>query len=251
MERRKKKAQTQLKRKNSSHAINYLIFLVIVVLVVIGVIVFCIFYKYKKQRDNYEIVREMAVEESVSGEKIINFEMLSEYSKDAVCSWITIPNTVVDYPLVHAEDNEYYLSHDAYGNESSSGAIFLNSYNHVTMDDPKTIIFGHSMKDGSMFHVLHNYEEESFGKEHSALHIYMMDGSTKKYHLLCVITTKEEDPAIYTMFDMMDQYDTADCLLEMADIKYSDPTNGNILVLSTCIRDNYRRVVVFQEEIGI
>ena len=234
--------------KKKDHLLNYIIFVIILVVCVAVVLLLFFFLRYKKEDKVYEDIRESAVITSDSGERAINFDFLEEYSGDAVCSWITIPGTVIDYPLVHAEDNEYYLDHDAFGNPASSGAIFLNCYNNVSLSDPKTIIFGHSMKDGSMFHELHKYADSSFGNEHNTLLIYMLDGSIKQYHLLCEKKTTSDDAAVYTMFDMQDSGECAEYLASEADLVYSDPMDSNVLILSTCVKGKDRRVVVFQED---
>lgn len=111
--------------------------------------------------------------ESVSLEIPIDFEALQEQNPD-VYAWIRIPGTNVDYPILQrAEDNAFYLDHDIDGNPSKAGAIYTENYNSKDFNDPNTVIYGHNMKNGSMFRTLHNYEDRSFFDENRELTIYL------------------------------------------------------------------------------
>ena len=95
----------------------------------------------------------------------VDFEGLQEYNPD-IYAWITIPGTAVDYPIVQRpEDNSYYLTHNTDGEESAEGAIFTEDYNSRDFTDPNTVIYGHNMRNGSMFRSLHNYMDRSFFDE--------------------------------------------------------------------------------------
>ena len=83
--------------------------------------------------------------------------------------WINIPDTVVDYPVVQAEDGEYYLSHDFYGEENINGQIILD-----VLCDPYTpsynlVVSGHHMKNGTMFGSLPEYRNKSYWEKHRFL----------------------------------------------------------------------------------
>lgn len=105
----------------------------------------------------------------------VDFEGLQEYNPD-IYAWITIPGTAVDYPIVqHSDDNSYYLTHNTDGKESAEGAIYTESYNSKDFTDPNTVIYGHNMRNGSMFRSLHNYMDRSFFDENREVTIYMPD----------------------------------------------------------------------------
>ena len=87
-----------------------------------------------------------------------------------------MPGTKVDYPILqHDSDNSYYLNHDIDGKEDIAGAIFTENYNRKDFTDPNTVIYGHNMKNGSMFRTLHNYSDRSFFDENRDITIYMPD----------------------------------------------------------------------------
>ena len=105
----------------------------------------------------------------------IDFAALQERNPD-VYAWITIPRTAIDYPILQSQtDNTYYLTHTIDGAESPEGAIYTESYNSKDFTDPNTVIYGHNMRNGSMFRSLHNYMDRSFFDENREVTIYMPD----------------------------------------------------------------------------
>ncbi len=121
---------------------------------------------------------EMAEEEPETEEPFdipIDFETLQAENPD-IYAWITIPGTNVDYPILRREgDNGYYLNHSVDQTESIAGAIFTEDYNSMDFSDPNTIIYGHNMKNGSMFRTLHNYSDRDFFDNNREITIYMPD----------------------------------------------------------------------------
>lgn len=94
------------------------------------------------------------------------FESLLELNKDVV-GWIKIPGTEIDYPVVQAEDNEFYLDRNLKKESSSRGSIFMDYRNSNDVKDYNTVIYGHHMKDGSMFAGLSSYKNRSFYADHA------------------------------------------------------------------------------------
>lgn len=105
----------------------------------------------------------------------IDFQTLQAENPD-IYAWIEIPGTAIDYPVVQREgDNSYYLSHNTDGEEDAAGAIFTEDYNSKTFQDPNTVLYGHNMKNGSMFQNLHSYADRSFFDEHREVIVYIPD----------------------------------------------------------------------------
>ena len=105
----------------------------------------------------------------------IDFALLQEENPD-IYAWITIPGTAVDYPIVqHPEDDSYYLDHTAEREEGAEGAIFTEAYNRKDFEDPNTVVYGHNMKNGTMFQSLHRYMDRSFFDENREILIYLPD----------------------------------------------------------------------------
>ena len=121
----------------------------------------------QKAGEEYEELREEAKTEEP--------ETVEAENPD-IYAWITIPGTNVDYPVLQREgDNGYYLNHSVDGAGSIAGAIFTEDYNSKDFTDPNTIIYGHNMKNGSMFRTLHNYSDREFFDNNRDITIYMPD----------------------------------------------------------------------------
>lgn len=83
----------------------------------------------------------------------IAYDELKKLNSDYI-AWLYIPNTNISYPIVKSTDNSFYLNHNFLKEESKAGSIFIDS-NVNEFEDRNTIIYGHYMKDGSMFADLH------------------------------------------------------------------------------------------------
>ena len=84
---------------------------------------------------------------------------------DDLIGWLVIPGTIVDYPVVQNEDNEYYLHRDFYGAENSNGQIILDVKCDPYTPSYNLIVSGHHMNNGSMFGSLTKYSEERYWDE--------------------------------------------------------------------------------------
>ena len=105
-------------------------------------------------------------------ERDIDFAGLRETNPD-VYAWLYVPDTSVDYPVLQREgDAYYYLTHDLEGADSAAGSIFTQYYNSKDWTDNHTVIYGHNMKNKSMFATLHNYEDSRFFDEHKYFYVY-------------------------------------------------------------------------------
>lgn len=81
---------------------------------------------------------------------------------DNVYAWIYVDGTNIDYPVMKCDNNDYYLDHDFKGGESSAGSIFADSYLSDTYDaNLNNVIYGHCMKNGSMFRTLKTFMESA------------------------------------------------------------------------------------------
>lgn len=98
--------------------------------------------------------------------------LLLESNKDII-GWITIPDTPINYPLTQYTDNQYYLEHNSTNEPSVYGSIYVDYRNDKCLADKNTLIYGHNMKNGTMFHELIKYKEEEYFKEHP--YIYVSD----------------------------------------------------------------------------
>lgn len=148
--------------------------------------------------------------------------------------WITIKNTKIDYPVAWKEkDNFYYLSHDIYDNESNHGAIFYEG-SRKPFSSHVTILYGHCMRDKSMFATLHYLREDENKFKDSNVVIERTDGTIKKYKPLGLYVTNKN--FYYTKLCNMSLDKGVQTIRENS--KYFIPTSysedDEILILMTC-----------------
>ena len=150
----------------------------ILICVIIGS-VFYIGYYYVTQNKNEkvykklqkEVVKQESKEEEPQTEEShveipIDFAQLQAQNPD-IYAWIQIDGTNINYPVAQsATDNEYYLNHTIEGQEGYPGSIYTENWNTKEFTDFNTVIYGHDMKDGSMFQNLHNYADASYMQQH-------------------------------------------------------------------------------------
>lgn len=109
-------------------------------------------------------------------DKNIDFAALQEETNADIYAWIYIPNTKIDYPVLqHPEDNLYYLNYNIDGTKGYPGCIYTEDYNSKDFTDHNTVIYGHNMKNGTMFAGLHKYEDSKFFEENPYVYIYTAD----------------------------------------------------------------------------
>ena len=208
------------------------------------------------------VVKETDVEvaETELAELPIDFEGLWEINPE-IYAWIRIPDTNIDYPILQheGEDQGYYLTRDIYGENSQAGSIYTEHYNRRDFTDPNTLLYGHNMKNGSMFHNVRYFAEREYFDEHEDLYIYV-PGKILKYQ---IITCYEyDDRHILGSFDFSDEEVFAEYLEEIMNPRsmytmvregVELTTENRIVTLSTCVanKPNNRRLLqaVFVEEI--
>lgn len=93
---------------------------------------------------------------------------LLELNPDYV-GWLTIEGTEIDYPVLQTEDEEYYLTHDFYGEENVNGQLILDAGCDIKQPSYNLVISGHNMKSGKMFADLKRYSSQSYWKRHKTL----------------------------------------------------------------------------------
>ena len=117
----------------------------------------------------------------------IDFDALQERNPD-IYAWIEVPGTNIDYPIVqHPTDNSYYLTHTIDHKKTTAASIYTELYNSTDFEDHHTVIYGHNMKNGSMFRTLHNFEDYEFFQNNRDIIIYMPD-QTRYYEVFAAYT---------------------------------------------------------------
>jgi sortase B len=191
----------------------------------------------------------------------VDFEGLSEMNPDIV-GWIELPAAGISYPVVQTSDNEYYLHHSLEKEYLFSGCIFLDASNTPDFTDDNSIIYGHNMRDGSMFAGLHRYCEQETCEECPYFWIYTpgsddlyrifsvhsaMDGGTeyclsfgdRKAYSNWYWKMKEQSVTVFES-GAKEQNESADTLV----------MTGQCVTLSTCMSESGQKLVVQGERIA-
>ena len=171
-----------------------------------------------------------------------DFSSLQSGSPDTV-AWITGEDTPIDYPVMHTDNNEYYLSHLYSGEENRYGALFVDCRNTGLFTDPNTVIYGHNMKNGSIFGTLDSYKKADYWKEHPIVRFYV-DGEPRTYEVFAAVETQvlyeDEDGFRYYRYDgdiPEEEYDELVTWLRGHsdyDTEIVPEYEDQILMLSTC-----------------
>ena len=86
----------------------------------------------------------------------VDFDVLSKENQDVI-GWLYCPDTSINYPVVQAADNEYYLHRLLDDSKNAAGTLFMDYRNSADLSDWNSVIYGHNMKNGSMFGSLPDY----------------------------------------------------------------------------------------------
>lgn len=104
----------------------------------------------------------------------LDFDALRQLNPDII-GWILVPETNINYPILQSPeelDTDYYLNINLDGSQGYPGSIYIQKRNSPDFTDPLTVVYGHNMKNGSMFATLHNYEDETFFQENPYIYVY-------------------------------------------------------------------------------
>ena len=101
----------------------------------------------------------------------VDFSILKQENQDIV-AWIYCENTPINYPVLQSNDNEYYLRRLINGEYNTAGSIFMDYRNHSNMNDDNTIIYGHNMKNDTMFGTLTKYKEQEYYENNRIMYLF-------------------------------------------------------------------------------
>lgn len=183
-----------------------------------------------------------------NGEEKKILKILDQYkslynSNKTLIGWLNIADTIIDYPVMQTEDDEYYLNHNIQLEEDRNGALFLDSHCDITNPGTNYIVYGHNMKSGKMFGSLDKYADQSFYEKHKEIRfdtiyeegiyevmyvfrsrVYQQDEIVFKYYQFYDANSEEEFQSYMKEMEALSLYDTG------VKAEYGD----HLLTLSTC-----------------
>ena len=166
-------------QKNSKHLKNTnkirIILLVLLTIIVVLGILYTLYYlydNYKTKKDNNNILNNVKIDETyiteTKTEKMLQLEELQKENEEII-GWLEIEGTNINYPVLQASDNDYYLTHNYKKEKASTGSIFLDKDFDLINGSSNYLIYGHRNKSGLMFEDLMKYAKEDFYKEHTKI----------------------------------------------------------------------------------
>ena len=239
------------KPKNKKIVILSIIRIIFLITLLVSVIYIVKWYIDSKQNEKLEekILETVIVEsEDNTGEEYkIDFKKLKEINNQVV-GWLKINGTEVEYAVVQAKDNNYYLKRNLDKKYNVGGWIFADYKNKLDGTDKNIVIYGHNMKDNSMFGSLKNIlNEEWYNNEENYVIDFVTENEEQKYQVFSIYKIENEDYYIKTEFKNDNEFEEFVKNLKKRSIKDFNvdiSKDDNILTLSTCANNNKYRIVL-------
>lgn len=208
----------------------------------------CLGYRYYNDRTNRKVQKiSRVVPKKKDLEKAapedVNWDALHKINPD-IYAWIVVPGTDVNYPVLQSSESEkedYYLMHQVNGDYGLPGSVYSQKLNTKDFSDRMTVLYGHNMKNKTMFTSLHRYEDKSFFEKNPYIYIYTPQAKYV-YHIFAAYTY--DDRPILVYFNYFKEDDVWNNYLKSFQQLYDGCENkkladslssdDKILTLSTC-----------------
>ena len=238
--------------KNKIIRILVIIFMIVCLC---GIVYYCynIITWKKDLNENKEIHEEInnlviiEPDDDTTSKYKINFDSLKKKNSDTV-AYLNVKNTSISHVVVKGKDNDYYLHHNFNKKWSTAGWVFADYHNKYDGTDKNLVIYGHSMRNGSMFGTLRNVVKKTWyeNKDNYIIDLVTPDGEFT-YKVFSVYVIKSEDYYINTKFKDNNEFDKfVKTLTKRSRYNFNVKVDGKnqILTLSSCYDNNDRRVVL-------
>lgn len=213
----------------------------LIILCVIGFLFIRVSSRYEAGRAAYRRLSQMAGMEDTNAAgaerpELLKTDHLMMSVNPDYRAWIQIDGTVINYPVVREQGDDYYVTHTFDGMENPSGSIFMDA-NCRLFESGNTILYGHNMKDGSMFGALKSYLNSRFYQSHEWIQLYA-DGNPYQFRVFACVVAKDADSAAYT-YDFSTMEEKLNFITQMkknsvVGSDYVPDGTDTILTLSTC-----------------
>lgn len=251
-----------MKKRKSNWLLNLLMLFFLAMLLFSGYKLITIFLEYKSGTDEYKALRQYtktvsattdttaestpAVEEKITPPVTVDFAELKAINPDIV-GWFYVEALDLSYPIVQGQDDEYYLHRTFERKSNSAGSIFLAAQNSANLSDPNLLVYGHNMKNGSMFGRLKHLVTKEKYKDSPYFWILTPEGN-RRYQIFSLHETSKTSD-VYTLFSQADEQFVAyaNKLKSESQIPFDVPEfteQSRIVTLSTCTKDDEMRYVV-------
>lgn len=204
-------------KKNKSKKYMKAILNLVIYIMLLSILLYSGIKIYKWYKDNTnnnetteKIKETVKIEDKDENKKeyTIDFSKLKEQNSDTV-AWIKVNNTNIEYPVVKAQNNDFYLKHSFDKSNNSAGWIFADYRNKFDGTDKNIIIYGHNMKDNSMFGSLKSViSEDWYNNEDNKYITLITENEIQIYEVFSVYQIEKEDYYIQTSFNSETNFNT-------------------------------------------
>ena len=237
------KENSRKNEKTNKNLISNIILILFIILFIFSS--FKIIMWFLNNRENKKIAEEISQAITINEENVeekekykVDFQTLKEKNSDTV-GFLKVNGTNIEYTVVKGTNNIYYLKHNFNKESNSAGWIFADYKNKVDGTDKNLVIYGHNMRDDSMFGSLKNILNDDWQNDNSI------------YEVFSVYQVADEDYYITTDFKDNEFNDFIKTIKSRSkfDFDVDVNENDNILTLSTCANNNKYRVVLHAKKI--
>jgi len=246
----------KVKKKKNNRILNLMLIFFILLFLISSI---KIVRWYLNNKDNEKVLEEISqaiTTKKVEGEEkefTVNFNMLKKKNDDTI-AFLKVNGTNIEIPVVKTKDNDYYLTHNFNNEYNSAGWIFADYKNKFDGTDKNIVIYGHNMRDNSMFGSLKNVlKEEWYRNKDNARILLITEKEYCVYEVFSVYQIEKENYCIQTSFENDEAFTKF-----VKTIKDRSVNNFNvevtkkdsILTLSTCANNNKYRVVLHAKKVN-
>lgn len=235
-------------KKKSKILVTFIQIVLIAVIIFSGIKIIEWIKSNKKNKDIMSEIKENVVinneMDSNNEEYKIDFAKLKQKNSDAI-AWIKVNGTDIDFPVVKGTDNSYYLTHNFDKEKNKAGWIFADYRNKFDGTDKNIIIYGHNMKNGSMFASLKDViKEEWYNNENNKYIALITENENCKYQVFSVYQTETEEYYLQTNISNFKEFVEKIKGRSKKDFNVDIKETDSILTLSTCADNTKYRVVL-------
>lgn len=177
--------------------------------------------------------------------KEVSFENLHNENNDYLF-WLYIPNTKIDYPVMMSRDNKDYLHSSFYKEKLYAGTLFIDALSQKQENQDNLIVYGHNMKDGSMFGTLKKWRSEKYFNDHKFIEIY----TEKEKRVYLIFAVREVSSNMSLLHYKLDGFTNEEYIQDARNNnihfrEFEDQyKNNQIMTLSTCMSNDAKRLII-------
>ena len=234
--------------------LNILIIIFTISLIISALYITKWFIDSKQNKRIADKVKEAIIDSGDTGEYMeyeVDFEKLKEIN-DEIVAYLKVYGTQVEYAVVQAKDNNYYLKRNLEKTYNVGGWIFLDYHNKLDGTDKNIVVYGHNMQDNSMFGSLKNIlNEEWYNNEENCIIDFKTEKEAQKYQVFSVYKIEAEDYYIETEFSENEFLQFIQTLKNRSIKNFNIDVSAedSILTLSTCGASSKYRIVLHAKKL--